>query len=409
MILAASLCVLIAVAGMAAVLAGTVAVRRFAALPSPMPHARPPLTILRPLCGAEPGLDEALDSLAAQAYPTFQIVLGVHDTADPAHDAARRFAARHAALDIAIVANPAVHGSNRKISSLMNMLPAARHDTLVFSDSDVHVAPDYLDQIVAALDLPRTGLVTTLSVGRLVRPTLVSRLAASHMRHCFLPGVLLARWGGRQDCLGTTMALRRDTLGRVGGLSVLADHVADDNVLGQLVAALGLRVTLARTITAATVAESTFTELWHHELRWARTIGALFPLTFASSAVQFPLFWAALACLVAPGRPEFLTVLAAALILRAWAARSIDGLLAARFAVPSQRGLLALLAVRDVLSVLIVAASFLGRSVVWRGRVLRASGFRAPAPAPFCRQACHTSEPQFRLRDNSRAPETHGL
>ena len=387
MALAADLCAVFALAGLVAVLAGIVAVRRFAALPSAAPRARPPLTILRPLCGAEPGLDEALDSLAAQAYPAFQIVLGLQDAADPAHDAARRFAARHRGLDIAIVVNAALHGSNRKVSNLINMLPAARHAVLVFSDSDLHVAPDYLDHLAAALEAPRTGLATTLCVSRLARPTLAGRLAALHMRHCFLPGALLGHWAGRQDCFGTTMAIRRDTLARAGGLAMLADQLADDNLLGQLVSSLGLRVTIARTITAATVTEATLHELWQHELRWARTIRSMVPLSFASSVLHFPLFWACLAWLCCPAQPALLALLAATLAVRAGAVASIDAALAARFKVPAQGGLMPLLLVRDAFSVLMVIASFLGHSVTWRGHVLRASPVRAPLLEPEIRRS----------------------
>ncbi len=380
--LAATLCALMAAVGMFAVLAGIIAVRRFAALPPPPraygPQARPACTILRPLCGVEPGLDEALDSLAAQAYPAFQIVLGMQDATDPALAAAQRFAARHPRLDITVVVNPTLHGANRKISNLINMLPAAKHATLVFSDSDLHVAADYLDQLAATLQTPGAGMATTLCVSRLAQPSLAGRLAALHMRYCFLPGALLGHWAGRQDCLGNTMAIHRATLARVGGLRVLADQLADDNVLGQLVVALGLRVALAPTITAATVTESTMRGLWQHELRWARTIRSLFPLAFASSIIHFPLFWAFVAVLAAPARPELMALLAIAFALRAYAARAIDEALARRFNVRPERGFLGLLMLRDALSVVMVAASFLGRTVTWRGHVLRADGIRAP-------------------------------
>ncbi len=384
MLLASDACSVLAIVGLVAVLAGIVAVRRFAAMPAATARLQPPCTILRPLCGAEPGLDDALDSLAAQAYPAFQIVLGLQDARDPAHEAARRFAARHPALDVAIVVNTALHGANRKISNLINMLPAAKHATLVFSDSDLHVAPDYLGHLVAALEPPGAGMATTLSVGRLARPTLASRLAALHMRYCFLPGALLGHWAGRQDCLGTTMAISRATLARAGGLTVLADQLADDNVLGQLVVTLGLRVALAHTITAATVSESTLGGLWQHELRWARTIRSLFPLAFASSAAHFPLAWALLACLLTPARPDIVALLAVTFAVRAYAARAIDGALAKSFDLPSERSCLKLLILRDALSVLVVAASFLGRGVTWRGHALRADGFRPTNLAPSC-------------------------
>ena len=384
MLLASDVCALVAFVGLLAVVAGIFAVRRFAALPAAAPRIRPPCTILRPLCGAEPGLDDALDSLAAQSYPALQIVLGLQDAQDPAHEAARRFAARHASLDIAVVVNPALHGANRKISNLINMLPAAKHAMLVFSDSDLHVPPDYLDCLAAALETEAAGMATTLCVGRQARPTFASRLAALHMRYCFLPGALLGHWAGRQDCLGTTVAIARTTLERVGGLTVLADQLADDNVLGQLVVSLGLRVALAHTITAATVLESTLISLWRHELRWARTIRSLFPVAFASSAVHFPLAWACAACLLTPGRPETLALLAASFALRACAARAIDGALANGFDVAPERGMLRLLMLRDALSVLVVVASFFGRNVTWRGHALRAEGFRPAGLVPSC-------------------------
>ena len=205
---------------------------------------------------------------------------------------------------------------------------------------------------------------------------MAGRLACLHMRYCFLPGALLGHWAGRQDCLGNTMAISRATLDRVGGLRALSDQLADDNVLGQLVVASGLRVAVAHTVAEATVAEATFAELWQHELRWARTIRSLFPLAFASSAFHFPLFWAVLACLANPAQPAFFLLLAAAFGVRALALTSIDGALAARFRVRPERRLLGLLVARDALSVLIVVASFLGSSVTWRGHVLRAGRLR---------------------------------
>ncbi len=375
---AATLCALLALAGMMAVLAGTLAVRRFVRLPSIPPRATPAITILRPLYGDEPGLNAALETLAAQSYPRLQIVFGVQNQADPALRTARAFADRHPSLDIAIVADARLHGANRKISNLINMLPHARHDLLVFSDSDVHAPPDYLNQIAAALERPGAGLVTTLCVGRPASPSLAARLAAGHMRHCFLPGALLGDWAGRGDCLGTTMALRRDTLHRAGGLAALADHLADDNILGQLVKSLGLSVALARVVTTVTIPETRFAAVWRHELRWARTIRTLIPFTFAGSAAQFPLFWAAAACALLPTQKLPLCLLAAATLLRIWAACQIDTELARRFAIPHQKGLLMLLGLRDALSVIVIAASFMGRDVVWRGHVLTASGFTAP-------------------------------
>ncbi len=356
---------------------GAVAVLAFARRRHPAPAVWPPVSVLRPLCGGEPGLDAALASLGAQGYPLFQIVFGVQDAADPALAAVARLQAANPALDITVVTDTTSHGPNRKVSNLINMLPLARYDTLVFSDSDLHVAPDYLSRLVAALAEPGTGLVTALCTGLPTRHGPAARLGAMQITQSFLPGALLSRVLGRQDCLGTTMALKRDTLARAGGLPGLAGHLADDNLLGQHVLALGRRIGLADTVPATGVPERSVRLLWQHELRWARTIRALAPAPFAASSLQFPIAWALLACLCLPAAPA-LAGLGAAWAVRAAAAVAIGRALAGH-TVAARLGWLAalLLPVRDVLSVAEIVASFAGGQVLWRGHVMRADAARA--------------------------------
>lgn len=93
----------------------------------------------------------------------------------------------------------------------MNILPKARHDILVISDSDIHVRPDYLQHIVSALHQPNTGLVTTLYAGLPASGSLVQMLAACQINHNFLPGVMLSRYLGRQDCLAPPCTAPPDT------------------------------------------------------------------------------------------------------------------------------------------------------------------------------------------------------
>ncbi|MFT8542602.1 MAG: bacteriohopanetetrol glucosamine biosynthesis glycosyltransferase HpnI [Acetobacter sp.] len=260
----------------------------------------PPVTVLKPLYGSEPLLEEALESFCTQDYPHMQILFGVRDADDPAIAVVRRLQERHPSLDMELVVDPALHGLNRKISNLMNILPRARHDILVISDSDIHVRPDYLQHIVSALHQPNTGLVTTLYAGLPARGSLVQMLAACQINHNFLPGVMLSRYLGRQDCLGATMALRRQTLDEIGGLEALLPHVADDALLGRLVRQAGMNIAIAECMTWTTIAESSFGELLRHELRWGRTVCTLAPAGYAASSIQLPLFWATLVVLFQP-------------------------------------------------------------------------------------------------------------
>ena len=380
---AASLLLLIvaalALAGIASVAAGALAVWSFSRRGRPPPRHRPPVTLLRPLCGDEPMLGDALATLFEQSYPGLQIVLGVQDAADPALPIIEAVRRRHPAADVTLVIDAHVAGPNRKISNLINMLPMARHDILVFSDSDLHVPADYVERIVAALDQPGVGLVTTLCTGLPTTPGLVGRLGATAISHSFLPGALMSRALGREDCLGTTMALRRGVLTRVGGLGALVRHVADDYVLAERVRRLGLKVGLAAVVPTTAVPERVLAPLLQHELRWARTIRAVEPWLFATSALQFPLFWSA-ALIPLSGFATWATGLfAAAWAARALFAHAVDHLLA----VPPGRARapLLLLPLRDALSVGLVLASYLGTRVVWRGRVMRVGPSPAAAPA----------------------------
>jgi len=388
-----------ALAGIGALqcIAGWIAVVRFAARARKPARSCPPITVLKPLHGNERGLERALETVCRQRYPTYQVVFGVQDPADPAAGVVRRLQSRFPGRDLSLVVDPTQHGANRKVGNLINMLPAARYDVLVIADSDLHVRTDYLERLMAAMEPPGVGLVTTLYAGTplplaaesLSRgfvlgggsrrdpgegfAPLIALLGATQITHSFLPGALLARAFGRRDCLGATMALRRDTLRRIGGFQALVDHLADDNALGRLVQGIGLGVALADTVPLTTVPERTITALFRHELRWARTIRALAPAPFAASVLQYPIFWALIAAALGPFAFWSWAGVIVAWAIRAATTRGIDVALA-RFVGRVAAVPLWLLPFRELMSVAVMIASYAGLQVEWRGYTLRASG-----------------------------------
>lgn len=372
MILAGGLAALTVIGALQAV-AGWIVVARFARRTERQSTGTPPITILKPLHGWEPLLEEALTTLFAQDYqPGFQIVCGVHDAADTAIPVVRALRAKFPDRDLELVIDATKHGGNPKIGNLINMLPAARHDILVIADSDVHARPDYLRRLAEGLERPGVGLVTTLYVGRPAFHTLASLLGALQITHVFLPGALLGRAFGRRDCLGATMCLRRETLSRIGGLEALKDHLADDQVLGRRVGAEGLDVVLADTIVATTVPERTIAALWRHELRWARTIRTLEPTSFAASVLQYPLFLASLTVIASRFALWAWAMLVVVWAVRAVAVTGIGRALAGRLGGLAFRGPLWLLPLRDLLSAAEWIVSHAGRRVDWRGQSLQA-------------------------------------
>jgi ceramide glucosyltransferase len=360
-----------AATGMAQALFGLAGVRRFMRTPPSELRAWPAVTVMKPLHGPETLLAEAVETFFKQDYPALQLVFGVQRADDPAAAVVHHLCARYPQVDATLVVDPTLHGANGKISNLINMLPAAKHPVLVVSDSDMHVAADYVRQVAAALGTRGTGLVTTLYVGRAAMPGLASALGAAYINQIFASGAVMARTLGRQDCLGATMALRRSTLQRIGGFEALVPYVADDGVLGKLVHATGQRVAMAATVPATTVAEPGLGALFRHELRWARTIRAMAPAAFLLSAVQFPVFWAMLAVALVPHHVWPAAMLALAVLVRAVSGRLIERALGAAVTP------LWLVPLRDVLSVVVMAASLGGRKVAWRGQVLSTAPDRA--------------------------------
>jgi ceramide glucosyltransferase len=326
----------------------------------------PAVTVLKPLCGAEPGLYANLRSFCEQDYPQYQIVFGVRDPADPALAVVERLVTDFPSLPIDVVINPQVHGSNFKVSNLINMIARARHDVLTIADSDACVGSDYLRLVTAPLLDPKVGLVT--SVYRDV-PTksIWSHLGAMYINEWYMPSVLLAWLFGYQGYVsGQTMCLRRETLRAIGGFQAIANYLADDHRLGEMVSGLGLRIALSPYVVRAEHHEPSWDSLARHELRWMRTIRILRPRSYCLLFLSFSLPLAIVGILlsVAQGPASmaawtlFLTTLLARLVLHfvPWL-RGDRPLLADLWLVP----------VQDLLMVWVWVRAFFTSRVSWRG------------------------------------------
>jgi ceramide glucosyltransferase len=321
----------------------------------------PPATVLKALCGAEPGLYEQLRTFCVLRYPRFQLIFGVREATDPAIDVARRLQREFPNLDIDLVVDPAIHGTNRKISNLMNMLPRARHDLLVMADSDILVPADYLSRIIPPLLEPGVGLVTCCYRGR-AGAGLASVLGAMFVNEWFMPAVRLAALFGSQAFVsGATIALRREVLVAVGGLDALADQLADDYRLGEWVRQRGLQVVLADLTVQTAVTESSFAQLCRHELRWLRTIQSVQPLGFACSLPTLGLAPVLLGAALAGFDTPVMGLLAIAAV-----ARLVLHCYERSAGTREFWTGLALLPLRDALLALLWCWSFFSREISWR-------------------------------------------
>ncbi len=331
----------------------------------------PPVTILKPLCGAEPGLYEDLRSFCRQDYPHYQIVFGIRDEADPACAVARQLALEFPSLPIAVVVDSKLHGSNCKISNLINMLAHATHDLLVMADSDACVGSNYLRVVTSPLCDARVGLVTCIYRG-MPTPGIWSRLGAMYINEWYVPSILLAWLFGHQGYVsGQTICIRRETLNALGGLPMLADHLADDYRLGALVRGLGLKIQLSRYVVGVEHHEPTLDSITRHEVRWMSTLRVLKPNSFRWLFLTFtmPLGVFGLVLIAAIAAPPALT-LAARTLFAVIAILRIMVHLGPR--VPARASLFAdlwLLPVRDLLLCWVWLRAFFTSTVTWRGNV----------------------------------------
>jgi ceramide glucosyltransferase len=321
-----------------------------------------PVTILKPVCGEDPGLYDNLASFCRQDYDgPVQIVIGAHRDSDAAVPVARRLIADFPDRDITLAIDGALPGTNYKICNIVNMMPAAKHDVIVLSDSDMRVTPDYLGAVVAPLFEPGIGATTTLYKARPVGG-LVSRLACGFINYGFLPSVLVGRLlkAAPPFCSGSTIALRRRTLQQIGGFEAFLNQLADDFEIGERVRGLGLDVTLASYVIENVVREPDLASLFQHELRWQRTVRHLAPIGLAASVITYPLALALIALPLLGFTPGAWLLLGCSLATRLGVVYMCDRL----FDLEPMGA--ALVPLRDLLSLLVLAASFFGQRVTWR-------------------------------------------
>jgi ceramide glucosyltransferase len=264
-------------------------------------EALPPVTIFKPLCGAEPETYECLRSFCEQDYPRYQVIFGVCDPHDPAVAVVQRLQREFPDRNLVLTADRKAHGSNRKVNNLINMMSAARHDYLVVSDSDVRVERDYLAKIIPPLLDAGVGIVTCGYRG-VARSGIWSLLGSMYINEWFMPSVRVAAlMGYRSFAFGATIGIKRETLARIGGFNSVSNQLADDYRLGELTRQLGLRTVLSEVEVDTLVEDCTAADLVAHELRWRRTIRNVSPYGYGFSFVTLGLPVTALQLLLTHG------------------------------------------------------------------------------------------------------------
>jgi ceramide glucosyltransferase len=327
----------------------------------------PAVTILKPLRGVDPQMYESFRSHCVQNYPEYEIIFGVSEPEDPAVEAVHQLMKEFPQARIQLVVCREVLGNNRKVSNLVQMAAFARYDHLLINDSDIYVAPDYLERVMAPFASPHVGMVTCPYRG-IAASTLGSKLESLGISTEFIAGVMVARQieDGIHFALGSTLAMSRKALEAIGGLRPLVDYLADDFELGNRISRAGYQVVLADVVVETHLPAYSLVHFFEHQLRWARSTRDSRRAGYIGLLLTFGLPWAMLTVLLARGTTWSWILLGAAMALRVAVAMAVG------LGVVHDRAVLSnlwLLPLRDVVAFWVWFASFADNKVHWRGDI----------------------------------------
>lgn len=341
-------------------------VARQAAAPAEIKDPRP-ISLLKPLRGADATLAECLETFFRQDYPEYEILFAVRQPSDPAVAVVERVCARYPSIPVTLLFTDEPPYPNAKVYSMEKMAAKARYDILVITDSDASVAPDYLKDVMRCFSDPSVGAMTHLYRG-VAGTDFWSRLEAVGMTTEFMAGVVVAeRMEGMKFALGPSMAIRKECLEKIGGFAAMADYLADDFVLGNWSHEAGYRVVLSAQAINHHATTSGFRQSFIHRLRWNRSTRCSRPAGYIGQGFTYGTSWAILLAAFFPGNPMAFAALLLTLTARVLLAREMSLLLDDQFAMRHPW----LLLPQDLLSFASWVGGFSGREIVWRNERYR--------------------------------------
>jgi ceramide glucosyltransferase len=340
---------------------------------STLASSLPAVTIFKPVHGLEARLEENLESFFRQDYPGFEVVLGARDAGDAGLQVAEKVRRRYPQVKSRIVLSGPPTWPNAKVFSLSKMIPFSTNDYFVISDSDVQVSPDFLRNVIPTLLDSKIGLVTCPYRG-VPAGDFWSTLEALGMSVEMPSGVMVADMlEGIRFALGPAVALRRDSLEKIGGIAATADYYSDDFVLGNLIWAAGYKVVFSHHIIQHVLTPRSLTRTLGDQLRWMKSTRFSRPLGHVGTGLTYAAPFGVLG-LVAGAATGHLT-LGVSLLVAACVNRVVQSIAVGWAIMDDRRALYLawLYPARDFLGFLTWAGSFGSRTFFWRGETYRFS------------------------------------
>jgi cellulose synthase/poly-beta-1,6-N-acetylglucosamine synthase-like glycosyltransferase len=218
----------------------------------------PPVSIVVPAFNEAAGIERAVRSLAAGAYPELEVIV----VDDGSTDGTAALVERLELPEVVVIRQ-----QNRgKPAALNRGLAAARHEVVVMVDADTVFEPETLRRLVQPLTDPAVGAVSgNTKVGNR------HGLLGSWQHIEYVMGFNLdRRLYDVLECMptvpGAIGAFRRQALEEVGGISEAT--LAEDTDVTIALGRAGWRVVYAEEARAWTEAPSSLAALWRQRYRW---------------------------------------------------------------------------------------------------------------------------------------------
>lgn len=331
----------------------------------------PAVTLLKPVHGSEPRLEENLESFFRQDYPDFEIIFGARDADNAALRVVERLKAKYPQVKARVVLSGEPEWPNAKVYSLDKMIAASRNEYLVLSDSDIVVAPDFTRNIVTPLLDRSVGCVTAMYKG-IPAPDFWSSMEALGMSVELPSGVMVADMlEGMRFALGATIATRRDVLRAIGGIRATREYYSDDFVLGNLIAEAGYEVVLSHIKVGHVLVTRSFAGTFRDQLRWMQSTRYSRPKGHLGTGLTFAVPFGLLG-LFAAGVLGYWT-LGVGFLAAAWLNRTLQALLVGGVVIRDARAVswCLLYPIRDLLGFAAWMGSYTSGVFHWRGEEYR--------------------------------------
>jgi ceramide glucosyltransferase len=279
-------------ATIAAGLAQPLVQRRRAARPD-----QPPVSVILPVKLINPGFEAAQTSAFEQDYPSYEVLISAAEAESAALEKMRQIAATHPKTPSRFFRSDGKQAVSPKLDNIAAPLAAARHDLVLTKDSNIAFDRSTLAAFVQNL-ASSVGLVVAVPVAVRAR-NFAGRIEAYLLNgHARL--LLAASFIGVGYGVGKTMLFRQSDLGRIGGISVMRDSLAEDTALSRALLRQGLKTMFAHQTVAQEIGPRSFAEIYLRQLRWSIIRRQNERFTFPLEPLASPLMAALAAALAAP-------------------------------------------------------------------------------------------------------------